>query len=85
MFHFFKPNDPYYYRKRLENAISFTMLATIMLAVLLTVLLIAGCSRPPDPLAQMMAAHNRGEIACVRHGVLATGHACKKDGTAAND
>jgi hypothetical protein len=45
------------------------MLATI------AALLMAGCvsSPKPSPLSEMFAAHARGEIACVRNGVLVRG------------
>jgi outer membrane lipoprotein SlyB len=38
-------------------------------------LMLAGCvsSRQPSPLGEMFAAHARGEIACVRNGVLVRG------------
>jgi outer membrane lipoprotein SlyB len=38
-------------------------------------LMLAGCvsSRQSSPLGEMFAAHARGEVACVRNGVLVRG------------
>lgn len=38
-------------------------------------LVLSACTntRAPSPLGEMMAANARGEVACVRHGVLVSG------------